>query len=69
MITINFISSKDNNYEEYAIHSKSDNIEIMISDKTDGTIEQVFNLLKNRNQNNLQSMKRHYQKKKIFIVT
>ena len=32
-ITINFISSKDDNDEERVMHSKSDNIEIMISDK------------------------------------
>ena len=56
-MAINFISSKDDNYEEYVIHSKSDNIEIMISDETDVTIEKVFNLLKNRNQNYLQSMR------------
>ena len=31
-ITINFISFKDDNNEERVIHSKSDNIEIMISD-------------------------------------
>ena len=31
-ITINFISSEDDNDEEQAMHSKSDNIEIMIGD-------------------------------------
>ena len=31
---INFISSKDND-EEHVMHSKSDNIELMINDKTD----------------------------------
>ena len=31
-ITINVISSKDDNDEEQAMHSKSDNIEIMIGD-------------------------------------
>ena len=32
-ITINFISSKDYNDEEHVMHSKNDNIEIMISDR------------------------------------
>ena len=35
------------------MHSKSDNIEIMISDKGD----EVFDSLKNRYQNNLEFMK------------
>ena len=39
------------------MHSKSDNIEIMISDVTDEIIEKLFNSLKNRYQNNLQSIK------------
>ena len=38
-ITINFISSKDDNDEECVIHSKSDNIEIMINDKADDVIK------------------------------
>ena len=33
-LAINFISSKDND-EERVMHSKSDNIEIMINDKAD----------------------------------
>ena len=36
---INFTSSKDNN-EEHVIHSKSDNLEIMINDKIDQVIEE-----------------------------
>ena len=32
MIAINFMSSKDDD-EQYVMHSKSDNIEIMINDK------------------------------------
>ena len=36
---------------------KSDNIEIMISDVTDEIIEKLFNSLKNRYQNNFQSMR------------
>ena len=39
------------------MHSKSDNIEIMISDETDETIEKLFNSLKNRYQNSLQLMR------------
>ena len=39
------------------MHSKSDNIEIMINDVTDEIIEGLFNSLKNRYQNNLQSMR------------
>ena len=38
------------------MHSKSDNIGIMIKDKTDEIIEKLFNSLKNRRKNNLQSM-------------
>ena len=37
-MTINFISFKDND-EEHAMHTKSDNIEIMISDDADEVIE------------------------------
>ena len=39
------------------MHSKSDNIEIMISDETDEIIEKLFNSLKNRYQNSLQLMR------------
>ena len=39
------------------MHSKSDNIEIMISDETDEVIEDLSDSLKNRYQNNLESMK------------
>ena len=39
------------------MHSKSDNIEIMISDEADEVIKRLFNSLKNRYQNNLQSMR------------
>ena len=37
--------------------SKSDNIEIMINDKADKVINELFYSLKNRYQNNLESMK------------
>ena len=36
------------------MHSKNDNIEIMISDETDKVIEELFDSLKNRYQNNLE---------------
>ena len=51
-----FISSIDN-YEERVIHSKSDNIEIIISDEADEAIKELFDSLENRYQNNLESMK------------
>ena len=52
----NFISSIDND-EELVMHSKSDNLEIMISDEADEVIKELFDSLKNRYQNNLESMK------------
>ena len=39
------------------MHSKSDNIEMMISDEADEVIKKLFDSLKNRYQNNLESMK------------
>ena len=39
------------------IHSKSDNIEIMINDEVDEIIKELFHSLKNRYQKNLESMK------------
>ena len=39
------------------MHSKSDNIEIMINDETHEVIKNVFDSFKNRYQNNLESMK------------
>ena len=56
-IANNFISSIDNNDEEHLMHSKSDNIEIMINDEADEVIKELFDSLKNRYQNNLESMK------------
>ena len=43
-IAINFISSKVTN-EESVMHSKSDNTEIMIYDKADEAIQELFELL------------------------
>ena len=39
------------------MHSKSSNIEIMINDEVDDVIKDFFDALKNRYQNNLESMK------------
>ena len=39
------------------LHLKNDNIEITISDEADEAIEELFDSLKNRYQNNLESMK------------
>ena len=39
------------------MHSKSDNTKIMISDEADEVIKELFDSLKNRYQNNLESMK------------
>ena len=38
------------------MYLKSDNIEIMINDEADGVIEELFKSLKNRYQDNLESM-------------
>ena len=40
------------------MHSKSDNIEIMISDEADEVIEELFDSFKNRYQNNLETKMR-----------
>ena len=56
-ITINFISSKDDNDEERVMYSKSDNVEIIIGDKEDKVIKKLFDSLKNRYENNLQSIR------------
>ena len=39
------------------MHAKSDNIEIMINDEAGEVIEKLFESLKNRYENNLESMK------------
>ena len=39
------------------MYSKSDNIEIMINDEADEVMKELFDLFKNRYQNNLESMK------------
>ena len=56
IIANNFVSSIDND-EERVMHSKCDNIEIMVNDEADKVIKELFDSLKNRYQNDLQSMK------------
>ena len=56
-ITINFISSKDENYKERELHLNNDNIEIIISNEAKEVIKKLFDSPKDRYQNNLQSMK------------
>ena len=46
-VAINFVSSEDND-EEYEMHSKSVNIEIMIYDKAHEVIKELFESLLNR---------------------
>ena len=55
-IANNFIFSIDND-KEHVMHSKSNNIEIMMNDKADKIIEELFDSLKNRYQSNFESMK------------
>ena len=55
--TINFISTKDDNDEDRAMHFKSDSIEIVSSDEADEVIKRLFDSLKNRYHNNLESMR------------
>ena len=45
------------NDKERKIHSNSDNKEIMINDKADEVIKELFYSLKNRYKNNLESMR------------
>ena len=51
---INFMSSKDND-EECVMHSKNDKIEIMVNDKTDEVIEELFKSLHSRYQIGLET--------------
>ena len=71
-IANNFISSTDNG-EKRVMHSKSDNIEIVMNDKADEIIEELFDSLKNRYQNNLELMKGsefvfNYEKNNVTIA-
>ena len=55
-IAYNFISSIDND-EDRVMDSKSGNAELMISDEEDKVIKELFDSLKNRYQNNSESIK------------
>ena len=55
-MSTNFISSIDND-EDHVMHSKSDNIEIMINYQANEVTENLFDSLKNRYQINLKSIK------------
>ena len=55
-ITTDSISSKDNNHEEPVMHSKSDNMKIVINDEADELLEELFKLLHNRYQTNLEKL-------------
>ena len=48
-IAINSISSKGND-EEHVMHSKSNNIEIMVNDKLEDVIKELFQSLLSRYQ-------------------
>ena len=54
-LATNFISSIEND-GKCVVHLKSDNIKIMINDKADEVIKELFDF-KNRYQNNLESIK------------
>ena len=52
-----FLSFEDDNDEEPVMHSKSDNIEIIISYEADEVVKKLFDSLKNSYQKNLESMR------------
>ena len=52
-----YLISFIDNDEEHGMYSKSNNIEIMINDEADEVIKKLSDLLKNRYQNNLRSIK------------
>ena len=58
-MAINFISSKDTD-EECAMHSKSNNIEIMIYDKAHEVIQEHFESLLSRYQRGLEESIKGY---------
>ena len=54
----NYISSKDDTDEEHVIHSKGDNIEIMIDDKAEEVIKKLFDSLSKKYQIGLEKSMR-----------
>ena len=57
-IAINFVFSKDTD-KELVMHSKSDNMEIMIYDKADEVIKEPFHSLLSRYQTSLEELMKH----------
>ena len=58
LMTINFVPSKDDSDEIRAMHTKSDNIYILMGNETDEIIKELFESLLQRSQEGLeQSMK------------
>ena len=51
------MSTKDDNDEDRVMHSKSVDIEIMSSDEAVKVLKKLFDSIKNRYQNNLESMR------------
>ena len=57
-MTVNFVSSKDDSDKIRTMHTKSDNIEIMMGSKTNEITEELFKSLLQRHQEGLEeSMK------------
>ena len=57
-MTINFVSSKDDSDEIHTMHTKSDNIEIVMGSETNEIAEELFKSLLQRYQEGLEeSMK------------
>ena len=56
MMTINFMSSKNSKdfNETFTMHTKSNDIEILIGNEADETIKELFNFLLQRNQGGLE---------------
>ena len=57
-MAINFISSKEDSDEVCTVHTKSDNIEIMMGSETDEIIEELFKSLLKRYQEGLEESMR-----------
>ena len=56
-MAINFISSKDSD-ETCTMHAKSNNVEIMMGNETNETIEELFKSFLQRNQEGLEESMR-----------
>ena len=67
MIAINITSSKDTD-EERVMHSKSDNIEIMINNKADEVIDELFQSLLSRYQIGLETLTKGSDYFYLFIT-